>query len=432
MTTRDPLSREVRRLVAGNTLSALGTGFTLPFLLVYFTGVRGFSVTTAGAVLAMKGVVGLASVPLMGTLSDRLGPWRVLVATMLCQGLGTGLLAAVTEPWHAFVAVSLISIGAGGGWPAQSALIAALVPPERRPRVYAVQFALLNLGIGIGGAVSGLLVDVARPATFEVIYIVDAFSFVAYAVILVTIRHVATPKRDRSDDQGGYREVFRDKVFLRVCGVVLLLSIAGYGQIDAGFPGFVSGVAGASTRVIGFAFAANTAVIVVAQLYVERHLQGRRRTRALAGVAVLWALSWLVIGSAALTGGAWSAAAVISGLALFGLGETLWAPTGNTLVNEIAPPHLRGRYNAVSSLSWQLSSVIGPVVAGVLLGADLPVVFIASMAGLLTVVAVLALRLGRHLSRDQDGMRPLDPSPRRSSPSCSPRHACRRYGRRTA
>ena len=48
----DPLSREVRRLVAGNTLSALGTGFTLPFLLIYLTDVRGFEVETAGYVIA--------------------------------------------------------------------------------------------------------------------------------------------------------------------------------------------------------------------------------------------------------------------------------------------------------------------------------------------------------------------------------------------
>jgi MFS family permease len=408
--TPDPLSREVRRLVAGNTLSALGTGFTLPFLLIYFTDVRGFSVVTAGYVIATLGVVGLASVPFTGSLSDRVGPWRVLVGALLCNALGTAALAAVTEPWHAFAAISLIGAGSGAAWPAQSALIAVLVPPERRGRVFAVQFALLNLGIGIGGAVSGLLVDTSRVGTFEAIYVVDAFSFVAYAAILPTLRHaVVRPARaSPGDPPAGYREVVADRVFLRFCAVTLLLSCAGYGQVSAGFPAFVSDVAKVSTRAIGLAFAANTAVIVAAQLFVERRLQGRRRTRALAVVAGVWAVSWLVIGSSALLSGSMAAAAVIVGLGLFGFGETLWAPTGATLVNDIAPPHLRGRYNATSSLTWQLSSVIGPIVAGALLGARLPVAFIGGLVAVLAVVGLLALRLEGFLSPAQNGLTPAE------------------------
>lgn len=412
----DPLSREVRRLVAGNTLSALGTGFTLPFLLIYLTDVRGFAVTTAGFAIAMLGVVGLVSVPLMGSLSDRIGPWRVLVAALILEAVGTAGLAAVTKPWQAFLTISVLAVGGAAGWPAQAALIAGLVPSERRGRVYAVQFALLNLGIGLGGAVSGLLVDVSRVGTFQAIYVVDAFSFLAYVVMLASIRHVAAPPSHGDGDAGGYRDVLADRVFLRVCGVTLLLACAGYGQINAGFPAFVSDVAEVSTRTIGFAFAANTAVIVCAQLLVERRLHGRRRTRALAGVAAIWGVSWLVIGAAALLPPTGAATAVIVGLGLFGLGETLWAPTGATLVNDIAPPHLRGRYNATSSLSWQLSSVIGPVVAGALLGARLPVAFILGLTATLAVVAVLALRLERHLTRAQNGMPALDPLPEEVMP----------------
>ena len=411
MQQRAPLTREVRRLVVGTTLSALGTGFTLPFLLIYLTDVRGFAVSTAGYAIATMGVVGLATVPLTGSLTDRVGAWRVLVGALVFEAVGTAGLAAVSEPWHAFLTISVLAVGGAAVWPAQAALVASLVPSERRPRVYAVQFALLNLGVGIGGAVSGLLVDVSQVGSFQVIYVVDAFSFVVYIGLLMTLRRAGrpVPREEGEESAGGYRDVLRDKVFLRVCGVTLLMSIAGYGQIHAGFPGFVSDVAGVSTRVIGFAFAANTAVIVVAQLLVEKRLQGRRRSRALAGVALLWALSWLVIGSSAVTNGAVSAGAVILGLALFGLGETLWAPTGSTLVNDIAPPRLRGRYNAASALSWQLSSVIGPVLAGVLLGARLPRVFIGLLASVLLVVAVLSIRLERHLSPAQNGTPVGDP-----------------------
>jgi MFS family permease len=406
---RTPLSSDVRRLVAGNTLSALGTGFTLPFLLIYLNRVRGFPLQTAGFAVALLGLVGLVSVPFMGALSDRVGPWRVLVGSLVLDAVGTAGLALVTRPWHAFLTLAVLGLGQAAGWPAQNALIAALVPSESRPRVYAVQFALLNLGIGIGGAVSGLLVDLTRPGTFQLVYLVDSLSFVAYALLLQRIRHVSVaPLLTPEEQASGYRDVARDRVFLRLCGVMLLMAIAGYGQVSAGFPAFVSGVAHVSPRVIGLAFAANTAVIVAAQLVVQRRIQGRRRTRALMWVAVIWALSWLVIGSSALLHGAWPAVAVVAGLGLFGFGETLWAPTGATIVNDIAPPHLRGRYNAVSSLTWQASSVVGPIVAGALLGARLPAVFIGGLVGLLCVVAVLSVGLERYLSPGQNGLPDLD------------------------
>lgn len=411
--TAERLSSDVRRLVAGATLSALGTGFTLPFLLIYLTKVRGIPVATAGYAVATLGLVGLVAVPVMGTLVDRIGAWRVLLGAMALETLGTAGLALVDRPWRAFAVAAVLGTGTAAAWPAQGALISVLVPSEHRPRVFAVQFALVNLGIGIGGAVSGLLVDVHRPGTFQAIYLIDAFSYIGYAVMLASIRHVdrppPAPPPDPSpragDARGGYREVLADRVFLRACVIVLFLSVAGYGQLNVGLPGFVAGVAHVSTRTIGFAFAANTGVIVAAQLGVERRLQGRRRSRALAGVALVWAVSWVVIGSAALFHGTvLPAVAVIVGLGVFGIGETLWAPTGTTLVNDLAPPHLRGRYNAMASITWQMSAVVGPVVAGLLLGAGLSAVFIGGLVAVLLGVAVLFAGLERHLTPAQNGI----------------------------
>ena len=62
------------------------------------------------------------------------------------------------------------------GRPVAEALVGDASDEDFRSRVFAVQFALLNLGIGVGGAVSGLLVDVHRVGSFQVIYLVDALS----------------------------------------------------------------------------------------------------------------------------------------------------------------------------------------------------------------------------------------------------------------
>jgi MFS family permease len=202
--------------------------------------------------------------------------------------------------------------------------------------------------------------------------------------------------------------VLRDKTFMRFAVLSFLLTCAGYSQVETGFPAFATGVADVSTKVIGLAFAANTGVIVLGQLVIQRRLEGRRRNRALAGVAALWGVSWAIFGLSGLApGGSWAAVLVISSMGLFGLGETLLAPTSPALVNDLAPPHLRGRYNAASSLTWNTSAVVGPVLAGVLLGRGWSAAYIVVLVGLCAIVAAMMWRLERHLTPEQNG-RSLD------------------------
>ena len=52
--------------------------------------------------------------------------------------------------------------------------------------------------------------------------------------------------------------------------LTFLAMFIGYGQMEAGFPAYARQVAEVSTRVIGFAFAVNTAVIVLLQFTVLR------------------------------------------------------------------------------------------------------------------------------------------------------------------
>ena len=55
---------------------------------------------------------------------------------------------------------------------------------------------------------------------------------------------------------------------------------------------------------------------------------------------------------------------------LFGFGETMFQPTIPAMTNDLAPDHLRGRYNALSSGFFQLGGIAGPVVAGFMLRHD--------------------------------------------------------------
>ncbi len=124
----------------------------------------------------------------------------------------------------------------------------------------------------------------------------------------------------------------------------------------------------------------------------------------LAIASTIWSLSWLVIAASDLVPGWWAVAAVVVGLGLFGLGETLWAPVAPALVNDLAPEHLRGRYNALLGMTWTTSQVVGPAVAGLLIGHGLAHLWVVLVVGGTAVSAVAFLAIGRRLAPQADGV----------------------------
>src|SRR5580692_12529760 len=104
-TTRLP--RTIRIFLAGNTVSMLGTGLVLPFLLIYLHQVRGLALPVVGALLAGAAVAGLIVVPISGALIDRLGARPVLVAIMLGQAVADVLFALAHNVETALPAVLL-------------------------------------------------------------------------------------------------------------------------------------------------------------------------------------------------------------------------------------------------------------------------------------------------------------------------------------
>ena len=105
--------------------------------------------------------------------------------------VGNVVLAYATHPGVAALAFVLIGVNFGIVWPAFNAMIASVVDGELRQRYFGVNFALVNLGIGLGGVIGGFFVDVSRPETFTVIFLADAASMlVPIGLLLGPLRHV--------------------------------------------------------------------------------------------------------------------------------------------------------------------------------------------------------------------------------------------------
>ena len=102
--------------------------------------------------------------------------------------------------------MAFLGINFGMSWPAFNSLIAAVTTGEQRQQYFGINFALVNLGIGVGGVIGGLYADVSQPHTFTVIFLGDAASMlVPIALLLGPLRGVHRSARGA----GGRRRVER-------------------------------------------------------------------------------------------------------------------------------------------------------------------------------------------------------------------------------
>lgn len=384
------LTGDAWRLQAGGLVNAVGTGLVYPFLLIYLTNVRGIPLGLAGLTVGLTAVVTAFATPAVGAAIDRAGARAVLALALGLQAVGWGLFPLIRAPWHAFVLAAVAGAGTAAFWPSQSTLLIGVVAPDRRDAAFAVQRITQNFGMALGAVAGGLIATTADASTYTVLFLLDAATFVVYGLVLTAVR----PPRREPDLAGAgpprYREVFRNRVFLAVVGINVVLVTAAYAQFDATLPVFAKNEVGVSEKGIGALFFVNMIVVALAQLPITRALAGRSRVRAIAAAAWLASASFLLVVATALWLEGGEALALLLAMTIgFTLAETLHGATQSALVADLAPERLRGRYLSLLTNSYALGFSIGPALGALVLAESAVAVWI----GACVVLALAAVAL---------------------------------------
>ncbi|SBV01690.1 Na+/melibiose symporter [Streptomyces sp. DpondAA-D4] len=396
----------LRRIQVGSALSAFGLGFTVPYLYVYVAQVRDLGAGTAGVVLAVFAMAALAVLPFTGRVIDRRGPLSVLVVASGTASVGAVALGLSSGVTSSVLSAAVLGAGTAVMQPALATMLVRCSDASTRTRVFAMQFFLQNLGLGVGGLVGGQLVDVGRPSSFTVLFLIEAAMFVVLGVVAATVRMPHAPSAlatGTAAPRSGLRVLLSHRAMVQLCVLGFVIFFACYGQFESGLAAYGTEAAGIAPSTLGVALAANTAVIVLAQFVVLRLVERRRRSRVIAWVGLIWAFAWIVAGYAGLGHGSqtMATAAMISTYALFGLGEAMLSPTVAPLVADLAPEAMVGQYNSAFALVKQLALAVGPAVGGPM-GASLHGPYIVTFVLFSLGISVLALKLGRRLTAVQD------------------------------
>jgi MFS family permease len=376
------LNPQSRKLVIGMCLNAIGGGMTLSLLLVYLHDMRGFTNTFGGLLLSYGAIVSIVASTPMGALVDRIGPKKVMIAGLICNSAAAFSLSLVETHFHAILALTFINISAQAVWPSQSVILTRVTPEVDRPKIFGFNFMLLNLGLGMGGLLSSLIIQKGDLLSFQIMYRVDAATFLIYLLIVFSLRgeHVNKyiPKEDEPK-QGSYRDLMQIKPLMYLGFAGIILFTFGYGTIQAGIPVFATQFLELSPKWLGIIFGVNTISIVLFQPLVMRILEKYSKYTALVSIGIIWALSWVFVGVSPYLPVLASGIALCMSQLVFAFGEMVQAPTIPVLANELSPEHIRGRTNALMSLQWSVSGVLGPAITGLMLGADLATAWVVVM-----------------------------------------------------
>ena len=377
------LNPHSRRMVVGIALSAIGRGMTLSLLMVYLHGMRGFTTSFGGLLMAWGAFVGIACSGPLGALVDRIGPKIVMIAGLIVSAVsGFGFAFVSTKPL-AVAMMTLFALGNQCIWPAQMVILTRVTPEENRSKIFGFNFMLLNLGLGVGGLLSSLIIRENSLFSYQVMYLIDGVTYLIFLFIIFGLdtphagRYVA---KENESQSGGYRELFANRklTILTVAGIILLTF--GYGPLQSGLPVYATQYLGLAPNWLGIIFGVNTFAIVAFQPLVLKILERYSKYTALVSVGFIWGLSWMAVGISPYLSLVMSGMALCISQLIFAFGEMVYAPTSPALMQELTPEHIRGRASALISLQWGISGIAGPALAGIMIGAHLEQLWVLLMA----------------------------------------------------
>jgi len=378
------LPRPFWYLVAGTFVNRIG--FVVePFLALYLSGPRRLTPATVGVVLACFGAGSFVSQIVGGYLADRVGRRATLVIGMAGTAASFVILASVRNLVLIAVAAALSGLLIDVYRPALSAAVADLVPAHARARAYALIYWAVNLGVAVAGILGGLLAD----RSYWLLFLADAATCLGFAVIIARAVPETRPAAP-SGGSGGYVDVLRDGVAMGLFLSILLSSVV-YMQQLVTLPLAVR-ASGLSAGAYGLIYAMNPVAVIVAQPLVLRLID---RLRAVPTVAA----SSLILGVGfGLTAFARSVPAFAVTVIVWTIGEIGFNAVVPALIASIAPAHLRGRYNGLIGMAFGASSLLGPLAGTWLFGVGPGLLWLACLVSC-ALSAAVTLALGPAIAR---------------------------------
>ncbi len=397
-------------LILGVFIDNMGRTLLFPFMTLYLTRRFGVGMTEIGLLfMLLAGADTMGSI-IGGALTDRLGRKKMMLLGLFVSGMSSLILGFV-DSFGAFFGIMLfVGIVGSIGGPAHQAMVADLLPEDKRGEGFGILRVVVNICYILGPTIGGLV----AARSYLLLFIGDAvFSSITALIVLLVIREtrpVALPgKAEESLGQTfvGYGRVLRDTTFVMFIGACILMTLV-YQQLYTTLAVFLRDVHGISEQGFGALMSANATLVVLTQFPVTRYIARFRPMILMAVGTLFYAVGFAMYGFTS------TYPFFLAAMLIITVGEMIVMPTANALVARLAPADMRGRYMAIFGFSWVIPTAFGPLLAGLIMD-NLNPNWVWYSGGIISMIAVFSfLLLHRRVHRSgeivQEGT-PGEPAP---------------------
>lgn len=374
---------------AANGIGFAGFTLVMPFLPLYIrelgvSDVADIALWT-GLTLGATPAVTAISAPLWGRVGDRYGSKVLVIRSLGAFVITKAAMGLVTAPWQLFALRAVLGIFAGYGSLTVSMAAESVPRPQMAEAIGTVQVAQ-RLGPALGPVVGGVLAPlVGLRATF---FVAAAFYLTSMLLILAVYREPRS--RQARAASRSLREVFLELASTPGFWMIFIV-ILGLQLVDRSFgpilPLFVERlVPPEQVPIVSGVLFSIAAVFAALGHRVAAPLLSRRPPRDLIAWSSLATAAGLGLLIAVPSTVAFAVALAVAGLAI-GVGMTAAFTSGGALL----PPDAHATGFGVMMTASLVGLAASPIIAGLISGPDLALVFDAD-AALLVVLAAIVWR----------------------------------------
>jgi MFS family permease len=356
--------------------------------------------TTIGAVFLVSTGFGALGQMIGGEVADRFGRRNIMILAMSSRAVifvGISLVIYYSNDFLSIAALVVCSSFVGSLFePASNAMVADVVTPSKRLEAY----GLLRIGQNIGWTLGPLLGGLLAIWGYSTLYLLTAICSATVAVIIFMFVKESSRldlgrKRLGILDLKEIREHAAPFLMFSIFSIFLWLVMA---QMSSVYSVYSTSEVGMSVTEIGYLYAINGIIVVVAQLPLARYIIRFRMSTVTAVGGLVYAAGYF---SVAFASDFWMLA---GSMVVITFGEIITSPASMNLVANLSPENERGRYMGLFGLFTSTGWSLGPFVGGILYDAfrTEPFLLWGGVAMFAIVAAIGYLSLRAILSEDKD------------------------------
>lgn len=344
------LRREIWYLAIITFINRAGT-MVIPFLSLYLTKDKGFSLSEVGSIMSAFGFGSVIGSWLGGKLTTKWGFYPVMLWSLIFSSIGFVLIQFISSFYGLCVGVFLLIIVTDTFRPAVYVSINAYSKPENQTRSVTLIRLAINLGFSFGPALGGIII---AGLGYGGLFWVDGVTCLLAAFIFLALLNRKASSEQKDDIQlGAKKSPYKDYPYLLFIFIIFLIGVA-FLQFFSTIPLYYDEVYGLSETEIGLLMALNGGLIFILEMPLIKKLESPNYSayNILIFSMVLFALSFLVLNLFDGMG------ILILSMLFVTFGEMLNFPFINNLALKRSEGKNMGDYMALFSISFAVAHIV--------------------------------------------------------------------------